>query len=384
MSEIQKYDEAVQVIKTAILQSQYDAARSVNEKQLMLYYGIGKFISLNSRKGFWGQGAIDAISERLEKELPGLKGFSARNLRNMRTFYEEWTILEQTSGTNEQISISNLADASANITTAITIPNWQTHLPISDGFPLLDFLHIGFSHHTLILTKIKGIEERLFYIRLAVSEHLSCDALKESIARDDYHHRGSLPNNFIRTISAGQQALKAISTFKDEYLLDFINVEELGVRDIQDVDEHVVENAIVHNVKNFILTFGKDFAFVRNQYHLDAFGEDQYIDLLFFNRSLNCLVAVELKTGKFKTSYLGQLQGYLSILDGYERKPHENPSIGLILCKDMNKSFVDYVIQDYTKPMGVATYKTSKDMSEELRKALPDIEDLKKLLDREE
>ena len=133
MSEIQKYDEAVQVIKTAILQSQYDAARSVNEKQLMLYYGIGKFISLNSRKGFWGQGAIDAISERLGKELPGLKGFSARNLRNMRTFYEEWTILEQTSGINEQISISNLADASANITTAITIPNWQTHLPISDG-----------------------------------------------------------------------------------------------------------------------------------------------------------------------------------------------------------------------------------------------------------
>lgn len=208
--------------------------------------------------------------------------------------------------------------------------------------------------------------------------------MEESIARDDYHHQGNLPNNFIRTISASQQALKAISTFKDEYLLDFINVEELGVRDIQDVDERIGENTIVHNVKNFILTFGKDFAFVRNQYHLDAFGEDQYIDLLFFNRALNCLVAVELKTGRFKTSYLGQLQGYLSILDGYERKPHENPSIGLILCKDMNKSFVDYMIQDYTKPMGVATYKTSKDMSEELRKALPDIEDLKKLLDREE
>ena len=144
------------------------------------------------------------------------------------------------------------------------------------------------------------------------------------------------------------------------------------------------ENAIIHNVKNFILTFGKDFAFVRNQYHLDAFGEDQYIDLLFFNRELNCLVAVELKKGKFKTSYLGQLQGYLSVLDGFERKPHENPAIGIILCKDMNKSFVDYVIQDYTKPMGVATYKTSKDMSEELKKALPPIEALKKLLDAED
>ena len=156
----------------------------------------------------------------------------------------------------------------------------------------------------------------------------------------------------------------------------------MPAQDEADIDERVLENAIIHNVKNFILTFGKDFAFIRNQYHLDAFGENQYIDLLFFNRSLNCLVAVELKKGPFKTAYLGQLSGYLSILDGFEKKPHENPSIGLILCKDMNKSFVDYVIQDYDKPMGVATYKTSKDMSLKLKEALPDIEELKRLLEK--
>lgn len=188
----------------------------------------------------------------------------------------------------------------------------------------------------------------------------------------------------MKTLPVAEQAFRAINTFKDEYLLDYINVEELDVRDRADIDEKIIENSIVHNIKNFILTFGKDFAFIRNQYHLDAFGEDQYIDLLFFNRQLNCLVAVELKKGKFKTSYLGQLQGYLSVLDGFERKPHENPSIGLILCKDMNRSFVDYVIQDYSKPMGVATYKTSKDMSEELKNALPDVETLKKLLDSED
>ena len=193
-----------------------------------------------------------------------------------------------------------------------------------------------------------------------------------------------MPNNFVQTLPSSQQALRAISTFKDEYLLDYINVEELNVRDREDIDERVVENAIVHNIKNFILTFGRDFTFVRNQFHLDAFGEDQYIDLLFFSRALNCLVAVELKNGKFKPAYLGQLSGYLSILDEFERKPHENPSIGIILCKDMNKAFVDFVIRDYTKPMGVAIYKTSKDMPEELMKALPDIEDLKKLLDTEE
>ena len=209
-------------------------------------------------------------------------------------------------------------------------------------------------------------------------KNYSREELTRSIERDDYHHLGSLPNNFVKTLPVAEQAFRAINTFKDEYLLDYINVEELDVRDRADIDEKVIENSIVHNIKNFILTFGKDFAFIRNQYHLDAFGEDQYIDLLFFNRQLNCLVAVELKKGKFKTSYLGQLQGYLSVLDGFERKPHENPSIGLILCKDMNRSFVDYVIQDYSKPMGVATYKTSKDMSEELKNAL------KKLLDSED
>lgn len=384
MGDIQNYGQAVELIKTAILQSQYDAACSVNEKQLMLYYGIGKYISLNSRKGFWGKGAIDEISQQLEKELPGLKGFSARNLRNMRTFYEEWAMLDQVVIGQEQNEPRTLADISANSSVEIEAPIWQRRLPKVSGFPLTEFLHVGFSHHTLILSKAKEYEERLFYIKRIVSEQLSYEGLKQSIARDDYHHQGSLPNNFLQTLPSAEQALRAVSTFKDEYLLDYINVEELNIRDKQDVDERVIENAIIHNVKNFILTFGKDFAFIRNQYHLDAFGEDQYIDLLFFNRALNCLVAVELKTGKFKTSYLGQLQGYLSVLDGFERKPHENPAIGLILCKDMNKSFVDYVIQDYTKPMGVATYKTSKDMSDELRKALPNIDDLKKLLDSQE
>ena len=386
MNEIQNYDDAVKVIKKAILESQYEAAKSVNERQLMLYYGIGKYISQNSREGFWGKGAIDEISERLNRELPGLRGFTSRNFRYMRTFYEEWKMLDADvrQPLLEDKGTDLLELTSSKTPEAAIYPIWNSQVPNNQGFPIDAFLHIGFTHHRVILGKVKDFDERLFYIKRCASEHFTVEALQNSIASDDYHHQGSLPNNFMRTISAGQQALKAISTFKDEYLLDYINVEELDVRDSQDIDEKMVENAIIHNVKNFILTFGKDFAFVRNQYHLDAFGEDQYIDLLFFNRELNCLVAVELKKGKFKTSYLGQLQGYLSVLDGFERKPHENPAIGIILCKDMNKSFVDYVIQDYTKPMGVATYKTSKDMSEELKKALPPIEALKKLLDAED
>lgn len=389
MSEGHKYDDAVQTIKAAILQSQYDAARSVNEKQLMLYFGVGKYISLNSRKGFWGKGAIDTISDRLQKELPGLRGFSARSLRYMRTFYEEWSMLDATHVVD---GLPVLADASAEMgdgdsNSAIAIAkspdngNLAVAIAKIADFPRNEFLSIGFTRHILVLEKIKVLAERFYYIRRCAEQKYSVEELKASIARDDYRHQGSMPNNFAKTLPVASRSLRAITAFKDEYLLDFINVEELGVRDGQDVDERVVENAIVHNVKNFILAFGKDFTFVRNQYHLDAFGEDQYIDLLFFNRELNCLVAVELKTGKFKTSYLGQLQGYLSVLDDFERKPHENPSIGIILCKDMNKSFVDYVIQDYTKPMGVATYKTADDMPEKLRKALPDVESLRRLLD---
>jgi len=176
------------------------------------------------------------------------------------------------------------------------------------------------------------------------------------------------------------QALRAIETFKDSYLLDFINVEELGARDISDVDERVVENSIVHNIKNFMMTFGKDFSFIGNQYHLEIYEIDHYSDLLFFNRELNCLVAVELKTGAFKSAYLGQLTTYLRLLDDKVKKSHENPSIGIILCTSASKQYVEYCIQDYDKPMGVATYKTSSDMPEKLRNALPPIEEMKKLL----
>lgn len=384
MEENQKdYTEAVRMIKEAILNSQYEAGKLINGHQLMLYYRIGKYISANSRKGFWGKGAIDLISHRLDKELPGLRGFSARNLRYMRTFYEEWAYLDQDNliGT-EQVDKMELASAKVQNINEISI--WNLQVPKELNFPMEEFLSIGFTHHWIILSKVKDKYARLFYIQRCYDEKFNVESLSKAIIQDDYHHQGSLPNNFLQTLPASEQAFRAISTFKDEYLLDYINVEEIGIRDREDMDEKVVENAIVHNIKNFILTFGKDFTFVRNQYHLDAFGEDQFIDILFFNRALNCLVAVELKKGKFKTAYLGQLSGYLSILDEFEKKPHENPSIGIILCKDMNKAFADFVIRDYSKPMGVATYKTSADMSEELKKALPDIEELKKMLENED
>ena len=383
-------NNAVQVIKDAILQSQQRALKAINQEQLALYYGVGRYISANTRTKNWGTGFIDAISEQLRKEMPGLKGFSARNLRNMRTFYEEWRQLEQPNspdGTGNvpsnladetaKLPSSNLADGIAKLQNADSIQALQiTQLP---DFPLVAFLSVGFSHHTTILSLAKTYEERIFYMQFAADYKVKVEDLEELIKSDLYHHQGDLPNNFKRTIPDQLQAYRAITMFKDEYLLDYINTEELFVRD-KDRDEKVIEQGIINNVKNFIMTFGKDFTFVGNQYHLEKFGVEQFPDLLFFNRELACLVVVELKDGPFQTSYLGQLAGYLRILDDEVRKPNENPSIGIILCKSANKKYVEYVIQDYNRPMGVATYKTSADMDDKLKKLLPPVEDLEKLI----
>jgi predicted nuclease of restriction endonuclease-like (RecB) superfamily len=380
------YRQAVETIKTAILQSQYSTVRAANANQLSLYYGVGKYVSLNSRKGFWGTNAIETISERLQRELPGLRGFSARSMRNMRQFYEEWSKGINLAATAAKTEISKLAAMAAElmnedfeeIRTNMLLPS--NSITVVSDLDLQEFLGLSFTHHIEILNKTTNIEERLFYIHHSIRNQWSKNTLRTMLKEDVYKKQGALPNNFTNTIPDSRQALKAIMMFKDEYLLDYVNLEELGERDAQDIDERVVEKSIIHNIKKFIMTFGQDFTFVGNQYHLEIYGEEFFPDLLFFNRELNALVVVELKTGDFKPSYIGQLCTYLRIMDDKVRKPHENPSIGIVLCKSANKEFVEYVIQDYDKPMGVATYKTSAEMPEKLRKALPDIEELKKML----
>ena len=362
-----QYNEAVQQIKAAILRSQEKALAGVNQEQLALYYGIGRYISQNTRKGVWGKDAITTISRQLSAELPGLRGFSATNLRLMRIFYEEWSSLEANSSvaTDEL----QLPDTDGNEIHQLQLTNYE-------NFPIVAFMSIGFSHHSAILAKVKTPEERKFYIQLAADLQLSVDALERKIAENAYAHRGQMPNNFSKTIADYRQAFRAIQMFKDEYLLDYINVEPLGVRD-EDLDERVIENEIVQNIKNFIMTFGKGFTFSGSQVHYDKLGHDHWVDLLFFNRILRSTVVVELKKGKFKPSYLGQLSHYLHVIDDDDRLEWENPPVGIILCRDADRTFVEYVLQDYQRPMGVATYKTSQ---EQLRELLPDEEEMKRLM----
>lgn len=372
-TEYAELTNAVQAIKSAILQSQQRALAAINQEQLALYYGIGRFVSMNTRNKNWGKGFIEAVSEQLRKELPGLRGFSAASLRKMRTFYEEWQMLSDNSfvETNKFVDVESNSFVGTN-----ELPILQ--FKIDANFPIAAFMNIGFTHHYAIISKVKDVEQRKFYIQFAADTRAKVEDLEQIINDDLYSRQGELPNNFKKTIPDQLQAYRAITMFKDEYLLDFINTEELFIRD-KDRDERVIEQRIVQNVKEFIMTFGKDFTFVGNQYHLEKFGVEEFPDLLFFNRELAALVCVELKDGPFRTSYLGQLVGYLRILDDEVRKPNENPSIGIILCKSANKKFVEYVIQDYDKPMGVATYKTTADMDERLKRLLPPVEELEKL-----
>ena len=371
MDSKNQYEYAVVAIKQAVEKSRYRAAKVGNAELLSLYYGIGKYVSENTRNGAWGTDAIKTISGRLKSELMGIRGFSESNIKNMRLFYDEWSPY-----VNRQPLADDLDVNGEGLLIAI-------RQPLAGDIDWNEFISLGFTHHMEILSKTKDISERLFYIHECAVRAWDKYTLREYIRSGLYHKQGNLPNNFSDTLNDAQFAVKATKAFKDNYLLDFINTENLGEAS-EDIDERIIENQIVNNIKEFIVRFGTDFIFMGNQYRIEVAGEEMFIDLLFFNRELNCLVAVELKTGKFKPSYLGQLNTYLTILDDKVRKEHENPSVGLILCKDMNKAFVDYVIRDYEKPLGVATYKTYKDMSDDMKKALPNVDDLRKLLVSEE
>ena len=376
----EKYLEAVKTIKTAILRSQNRAAKYTNTEMLSLYYAIGGYVSANSREGTWGTGAIDEISARLREELPGLRGFSSGNIKLMRQFFEAWQPYFQTNadGLLESKSVAAAIDL-AQTDDVIAIA--QKRLPIATDFPIEAFTGISFTHHMEILHKTKELEERLFYIRECANGHWSKTALRTRLKENFYQHKGALTNNFSMTLPDDRQYMKAIQTFKDEYLLDFINIEELDLTDPQDLDERVLEKEIIGNIRNFIQCLGSGFCFVGNQHRIEVDGEEFFADLLFFQRDLKALVVIELKKGKFKPSYLGQLNFYLSALDEKERKNGENPSIGILLCREANKSVVELAIRDYSKPMGVATYRTADELPVSYKVLAPIIEEVPKMLD---
>ncbi len=245
---------------------------------------------------------------------------------------------------------------------------------LSDQF-IEKFLKLGFSSHYEIIEKVKNVDARIFYITKSAQEFWSVRTLRYYLKNNLYQNTAQLPNNFETTLQS-QNKEKALASFRDHYLLDFIRISE-----DDEGDERLLENEIVLNIKKFIMSLGSDFSFIGNQYRLIVDDDEYFIDLLFYNRTLQALVAFELKAGKFKPEYLGKMNFYLSALDEYVKKEHEKPSIGIILCKEKKNKTVEFSFRDYNKAMGVATYNTSKKLPKKYQNILPDAETLMSLME---
>lgn len=359
MNTDKNYLAFINSLKQEIIKSRYQAARLANREQLLLYFKTGRMLSEKVKTQKWGTKVLEQIAADLQSNLPGLKGFSFTNLKKMRQFYEAYPNLEIGPPATAQIEHPNLADKANAIGPLPTIQ-------------LEAFYSISFTHHILLLNRCKKAEERYFYIENSATQFWSVSVMEHQIDANLFQKQGKLPNNFKSTII---ESLKpsVLKVFKDEYLLDFIAGDELE-------DERHIEQQVVLNIRNFILQMGKGFCFIGNQYRIEVDGDEFFIDLLFFNRHLQCLVAFELKKGKFKPADAGQLNFYLNILDEKVKLQQENSSIGIVLCKEKNNTVVEFAIKSFDKAMGVATYKTSKQTPFKMRGILPDTDELVKLM----
>lgn len=367
---------AVEDIKLAILSARARAARVSNVEALKLYFFVGGYISRKTRSAKWGTGAIDALSERLQVELPGLRGFSSQHIRFMRQFYDEWN------------GVVGLPDVSAPAIRYLPSSENEDEIRYltsskTSGVTIREitaFLSIGFTHHRAIFGKCKSLDERWYYILACAKESWSVIELQRHIAADDYHHVGSLPNNFEKTLPM-VQATKAVRAFKDEYLLDLVNLDNVDARYGYETDERILSRSMVSEIEKTIAALGgTDFCFVAREKRL-VFGDDEFfVDLLFFHRELKSLVAIELKKGDFHPGYLGQLNFYLSALDKLMRKPDENPTIGLLLCETVNKPVVQLAVQGYSQPIGIATYQALRKIPEPYKTLAPVIDGVRRVM----
>ena len=390
------FSVAVKDIKLAILQARARAARMANVEALKLYFYVGGYVSKKTRTAKWGTGAINALSARLQVELPGLRGFSPSSIKRMRVFFEAWSSCREVRLlltdrvhqpiTNEKRQIlSDKVDDAKIRPMALGESELASIRPMALGEfgeeALQMFFSLGFSFHATILEKIENRNERFYYIVRAARETWSHSELINHLRADDYHHIGVLPNNFAKTLSPMSLATKAAQAFRDEYLLELVNLDIVDAIYEQDVDERVLSKGLVANIEKTIATLGgNDFCFMGREKHLMVEGEELYIDLLFYHRSLQAMVAIELKMGKFKASYLGQLSQYLSALDATERKPYENPSIGLLLCEQVNKPMVQLTVQGYSQPIGIATYQALKNIPQPYKALAPVIDGVRKVM----
>lgn len=314
----------VKEIKSKILSSQYEALKAVNKELINLYWDIGKNIVEKQEEFGWGKSVVKNLSEELQKEFVGMNGFSQRNLWNMRTFY-----IEYKDNTKLQ---------------ALTA-------------------QIGWTHNVVIFQKAKNELEREFYIKMVIKFGWTYRVLDNHIDNKSYEKYLLNQTNFDNTV-VEKYKHQAKLALKDEYNFDFLELSD-------EHSEHQLEIGLINKIREFLAQMGTDFAFLGNQYKLEVDDEEYFIDLLLYHRRLKSLIAIELKVGKFKPEYAGKMNFYLSVLNDKIKLPDENPSIGIIICKEKKRTTVEYALKDSNQPIGVATYKLTESLPSEFKDLLP-------------
>jgi predicted nuclease of restriction endonuclease-like (RecB) superfamily len=318
------YHQFVADVKQRVRQAQCNALKAVNKAQIQLYWDLGQLIVERQTQYGWGKSIVEQLATDLQAEFAGIAGFSTSNLWRMRTFYLAY------------YQDQNLA-------------------------PLVR--EISWSHNIVIMEKCKDDHERLFYIRQSQRNGWSKNVLIHQIETRAYQKTLMSQQNFEQTLPEPMQAPAALA-LKDEYTFDFLNLSDAH-------SEYELEQAIIANIRKFLIEMGTDFSFIGNQYTIELDGVDYRIDLLLYHRELRALIAIELKIDAFKPEYAGKMNFYLSLLNKRVRKAHENPSIGIIICKDKGRTTVEFALQDISKPIGVATYTLSSNLPADLSQFFP-------------
>lgn len=324
-----EYIEFLEQVKTLIANARYKAARSINKELVTLYYTIGKQILQKQLHKGWGAKVIQTLSKDLAKTYPEMKGFSVANLHNMRRFaelYPDPAILQQTAG------------------------------------------ELPWYHHVVLMERIKNNEERLFYIQNAVNYNWSRVAMIHQIELNLYRRQGKAITNFKEKLPLPTSEL-AHQVLKDPYSFDFLSIGK-------EAHEREIEKELVVHIEKFLMELGAGFAFVGRQYHLKVSNKDYYVDMLFYHLKLRCFIVIELKAVEFEPEHAGKMNFYLSVIDDLVKHPTDNPSIGLILCKTKDQILAEYALRDVTKPIGLAEYRITENLPENLKTALPSIEEL--------
>jgi predicted nuclease of restriction endonuclease-like (RecB) superfamily len=330
-----KYQSLLGDIKTAIQQTRLKALYAVNTEMILLYWQTGKMIAERQQQEGWSAKVIPRLAVDLQHEFTNLKGFSERNLGRMLAFYKEYqddTILPQpvakTESTENEVS-TNLSQPVAILQQLVAKLPW--------------------GHNILLMEKIKDQEVRFWYMQQTIEKGWSRDMLLNAIKMESFQHAQSIKSHNFESTLAKVHAEYANEVFKSSYNLGFLGITE-PVRELE------LENRLISKIRAFILELGKGFSFIGNQYRLEYNAKEYFVDMLFFHRGLQSLVAIELKIGSFKAEYVGKMNLYLSLLDRLEKGANENPSIGIILCAEKDHLEVEIALQDINKPIGVAEY----------------------------